>query len=378
MIISDEKDELFKTIKVLLGAPIRKVELDDVQLNTLFKVCVSDYVSEIQNWLTESKWMNLHAKNISTLDLTHALTTFSLDYETQFSYAYSKQVGLQQRGPYELKKDFFLLEAGKQVYEIPAGREMNRVLWATPPSMHAALRSNYGAFDDGFGGGNAQLGTSNIYGYGGTGGVGGYYVAPAVDILATSMDMSLKSKILRSDMTYKVTAGPNGTRLVHLMNVPGKINFTNSGVYSGMFDIAGCAVWYYYYDVAPGEVDECRRLNPDIILSPDQVPLEEMDYSHFNAPTKNLIRKLLLAESKKILALIRGKFSGDLSIRGAEMKFDYKQLEEMARQEREDVMKELRERLERMSPEKMLERAAKQASDLNKAQSYKPLGLYTA
>ena len=46
MIISDEKDELFKTIKVLLGAPICKVELDDVQLNTLFKVCVSDYVSE--------------------------------------------------------------------------------------------------------------------------------------------------------------------------------------------------------------------------------------------------------------------------------------------------------------------------------------------
>ena len=164
MIISDEKDELFKTIKVLLGAPIRKVELDDVQLNTLFKVCVSDYVSEIQNWLTESKWMNLYAKNISTLDLTHALTTFSLDYETQFSYAYSKQVGLQQRGPYELKKDYFLLETGKQVYQIPAKREINRILWLTPPSLHSALLANYGGFDTGFGGVRSNTGAGSASG----------------------------------------------------------------------------------------------------------------------------------------------------------------------------------------------------------------------
>jgi hypothetical protein len=29
-------------------------------------------------------------------------------------------------------------------------------------------------------------------------------------------DFSLKSKLLRSELSYKVTAGPNGTRLLHL------------------------------------------------------------------------------------------------------------------------------------------------------------------
>jgi hypothetical protein len=378
MIISEEKKELFDTIKVLLGAPVRKVELDDIQLNTLFTVCVSDYVSEIQNWLTESKWMNLHAKNITTLDLTHALTTFSLDYETQFSYAYSKQVGLQQRGPFELKKDYFLLETGKQVYQIPAKREINRILWLTPPSLHSALMANYGGFDTGFGGGMAQVGGANVYGNGGIGGLGGYYISPAVDVLATAMDMSLKSRLLRSDMTYKVTAGPNGTRLVHLSNVPGKTNFSNNLAFSGQFPVNGYAVWYYYYDTENGDVDECMRYNPDIITSPDQVPFDKMDYYHFNPTTKTLIRKLLLAESKILLAMIRGKFSGVLSIKDAEMTMDYKMFEVQGLKEKEDTIKELRERLSKLTEDAMLKKAADRSENLKNALKNRPLGWFMA
>lgn len=378
MTINEEKQQLFETVKVLLGAPVRKIELTNEQFCQLFNVAVNDYSSEVQNWLIESQWLNLHGKDISTTDLTFALSTQSIDYPQQFTYAISKQVGLQQRGPYELKKDFFLLEAGKQVYEIPAGREINRVLWATPPAMTAALSANYGGFDTGFGGGMAQVGGANIYGSGGIAGLGGYYIAPAVDVMATAMDMSLKNKILRSDMIYKVTAGPNGTRLIHLMNVPGKVNFSNVGGFGGMYAFEGCAVWYHYYDVAQDEVDECRRLNPDIILTPEQIPLEELDYFHFNSATKNTIRKLLVADAKTLLAMIRGKFSGILSIKEAEATMDYKQLETMGKQEREETMKELRDRLERMSPQKMLERAADQSENLRKVMKGTPLGLFTS
>jgi hypothetical protein len=54
----------------------------------------------------------------------------------------------------------------------------------------------------------------------GTGGGGqrsGYYIAPAFDILLTAADMNLKNRIVRSELVYKITAGPNGTKLLHLL-----------------------------------------------------------------------------------------------------------------------------------------------------------------
>jgi hypothetical protein len=45
--------------------------------------------------------------DVDTASLTRAFTTRSLDYETQFTYAYSKIVGLQAGGDAVLKKDYF-------------------------------------------------------------------------------------------------------------------------------------------------------------------------------------------------------------------------------------------------------------------------------
>jgi hypothetical protein len=89
--------------------------------------------------------------------MAFALSVRSLDYVNQYTYAYSKQVGHQTNGPWELK-DFVELENGRQVYTIPANREVNEVLWITPPAMSQALLANYGGIDYGFGGGFAQVG----------------------------------------------------------------------------------------------------------------------------------------------------------------------------------------------------------------------------
>ena len=63
-------------------------------------------------------------------------------------------------------------------------REVNEVLWLTPPTTDHALFAHYGGFDYGFGGGFAQVGTgAGSFGGGlGYGGYGGYYIAPAFDV----------------------------------------------------------------------------------------------------------------------------------------------------------------------------------------------------
>ena len=215
-----DKDKLFRQFRHSVGAPIRQIELTDEQLCTLLEIAIEDYAQYVQEWLIEHQWQSLLGHNISTTDMAFALSVRTLDYVQQSTYAYSKQVGLQANGPWELKKDYVELEAGRQVYQIPAGREINEVLWITPPPTSQALLANYGAIDYGFGGGFAQTGGGT-----GTGGPGfarmGYYIAPAFDILLTAADMNLKNRIIRSELVYKITAGPNGTKLLHLLSTPG-------------------------------------------------------------------------------------------------------------------------------------------------------------
>ena len=133
MVITEEIQGLFRKWKSLMGAPVLEVEITDQQLCDLLAMAIEDYASEVGLWLTEQNWANFYGKNLSNIDLAYALSVRTLDMSKDYSYWFSKDVGLQQRGPWELKKDSFTIEAGKQDYLIPSGREVNRVMWMNPP-----------------------------------------------------------------------------------------------------------------------------------------------------------------------------------------------------------------------------------------------------
>jgi hypothetical protein len=375
----DEKDKLFRQFRHSVGAPIRQIELTDEQLCTLLEIAIEDYAQYVQEWLIEHQWQSLFGQNIDNIDMAFALSVRSQDFVSQYTYAYSKQVGLQINGPWELKKDYVELEEGRQVYQIPAGREINEVLWLTPTAVSQALLANYGGIDYGFGGGFAQMGGG--YGTAGTGtggGRSGYYIAPAFDILLTAGDMNLKNRIIRSELVYKVTAGPNGTKLLHLLSTPGsKLSFgAGIGTAGSSITLAGCQVWYHYYDTMGKNKDKCLLDNPDIIKLPNEVPLSRLDYATFNEPTKTLIRQLFIAEAKRALGRVRGKFGGIVGPPEAERTMDYETLISEGNDERKAVLERLDGRLLRLSSTSQLERSANEAEYLNRAMKYRPLGFW--
>ena len=373
---SAELDKLFLQLRTSLGAPIRQIELTDDMLCVLLDIAIEDYAQLVQDWLIEFQWGSLLGKNITNTDMAFALSVRSQDFVTQYTYAYSKQVGLQTNGPWELKKDFISLEAGRQVYTIPAGREVNEVLWITPPATSQALLANYGGIDYGFGGGFAQTGGG--VGTGGGNQRSGYYIAPAFDILLTASDMNLKNRIVRSELVHKITAGPNGTKLLHLLSVPGsKISFGQGiGGVGSSINMTGCQVWYHYYETTPENRDKCLADNPDIIKMPNQVPLAKLDYNDFNEPTKTLIRQLFVSESKKALGRVRGKYGGVVGIEGAERTMDYETLITEGNEEKKIAIDRLEARLLRLSSTSQLERNANEAENLNKSLTYRPLGFW--
>lgn len=379
MALDKETQELFEDVRVKLGIGIRKVELTDDTMCRLLKYAVGDYAQYVQSFVIENNWATLYGKNLTNTDIAFALSVRTLDMAKDYSYYFSKEVGLQNGGPWELKKDFIKLEKGKQVYVIPAGRTINKVLWITPPTTDQALFANYGGFGVSFGGGVVgQLGLGAATAFGGISGYGmgaGLWALPAYDVSLMAADLKTKNQLFRSDLVYKVTAGPNGTHLLHLMSTPGsKLTFGAGGV--NMYPLQNCYCWYTYYDTNSSNEEDCMKQNPDVLLTPDQVPLSKMDYSLFNEPTKALIRQLLTGHASETLSFIRGKFSGNVSMLNNPLTMDYAQFMTYGQRERDNALNSLKERLERLSPYYTMQKQAELVDNSVKTLKGTPLGIY--
>ena len=297
MEITNELKSLFKVVRTKLGAPIRRIELDDNAMCDLLEVAIGDYAEKVQNWIIQANWLNMNGQNINFLqnpqELAFAFTTTQLDFTRDYSYWFSRDVGLQQRGKFELKKDFIQVEKGKQCYLIPSGREINKVLYVTPSTTKAALYGNLGTLDTGMAGGFGQFGN-----LGNGMGITGFYVGSAYDTALMAADLKYKNSLLRGDLAYKVTAGPEGSHILHLLSTPGSPNMLGGTAADdswGWNKYVNCYVWYTYYDVQGAtdeEIDACRLENKsDILISPDQVPLSKMRFELMNEPTKQTIRQ---------------------------------------------------------------------------------------
>ena len=356
-----EKDKLYTQVFHLLGMPVRGIELTQEQMDTFMELSMSEYEQYVSDWLIESQWSALAGLDIDTQSLSRAFTTRSLDYETQYTHSYSKIVGLQAGGDWELKKDFFTLTGKTQVYEIPAGREINELLWFTRAELNDAFVDPFMAGFGGLGG----MGFGGAGGFSQMGNSGSYFMMPAFDLLLRMQDRSMKNRLIGGDLTYRITAGPEGKKLVHLYNVPG-----------GKFDFGSIAqknynVWYWYYDTM--DRDSCLKDNKDVIKLPSDVDTEQLTWDNLNKPAQNWVRKYLIAYSKEGLGRIWGKFSGDLQVPDSQVKLDYQSLITEGKDEKSKLVEELMARLERLRPDKILERKGNEAENLNKALKFRAM-----
>lgn len=351
IIIEPERSKLYKRIKNLLGAPLRAIELDDEMLDSLLELSIEDYEQHVQDWLVESQWTSIYGLNLDEQSVTRALTTRNMDWETQYTYAYSKIVGLQAGGDSVLKKDFIDLVNNQQIYEIPAGREINELLWFSRSELDSAyfdpFMGGMGGVGLGGGAGFSQMGTS-----------GNYFVTPAFDILLRMSDINIKRRIITGDLTYRITALPEGKKAIHLMNVPG-----------GKFDFGSInkhrhRVWYWYYET--NDREDCLSKNPDIVRLPSDIPLDKLRWDKLNNPAQTWVRRWFTAYCKETLARVRGKYSGNLKTPDSELTLEYTTLQSEAKDEKVMLWEELKTRLERLRPEKMMEQKALQAENLNK------------
>ena len=361
-----ERSKIYTRIKHLLGAPVRSVEVEDEMMDSLMELSIQDYEEYILQWLIDSQWVNLVNLNMSEKSVAKALVTRTMDFEQQFAYSYSKIVGLQTMGPWVLKKDYFILERNRQNYEIPAGREVNELLWFSNQPWTAFGLGGVG----GFGMGGVGLG-ANEAGYAQMGYQGSYFMMSGFDYLIRMQEANILNRILGGSLTYRITGLPDGKKNVFLYNTPGgRFNWNQ---YS---DYEGHAVWYWYYDVGPDDRAACLKANKDIIKLPTDVPLEELSWEDLNVPAKQWVRRWFTAYVKETLARVRGKYSGNLKTPDSEITMDYTSLLTEAKDEKSKLLEELTGAegwLTRLRPEKVMEREAQIAENLNKQMKFRAM-----
>ena len=361
-----ERSEFYQKVRHLLGAPLRSVELEDEMMDTLLEYSIDDYSQYVQDWLTESQWTSLYNLNLDTQSLSRAFVSKSLDFETRYTYAYSKIVGLQAGGDWVIKKDFVQLVPNQQIYEIPAGREINEILWFTPSTLNTAM-FGVGGFAGigagtglGGGGGLAQIGNM----------AGSYYLTPAFDTLLRMQEVNIQRRMFAGELTYYITALPGGKKGLHLLNTPGgRFDFGNA-------EMSNHQVWYWYYDTTDGDRDKCLADNPDIVLLPSDVPFDKLSWYKLNNPAQVWVRRWFTAYCKETLARVRGKFSGSLKTPDGDLTMDYAALATEGKDEKTKLIEELigaDGRLTRLRPEKIMEREALLADNLNKQLKFRAM-----
>jgi hypothetical protein len=360
---SQEQQKLYRQIRVSIGEPVRDYGdwvTEDI-IDTHVEMALEDYISYLDNWLIEQQWSSLEGLDVSSSNFVEAFTTKSLDFEKSFAIAYGKQTGISTLGDWELKSDYVVISANTQVYSIPSGREINEVLWYTPSQVATNILDPIGI-------GGGWFGAPSGWYYGNT---PAQTMLPSFSLILSTMDRLQKKKIIQSELTYRITPGPNKTKNLYLYPIPGSRDEI-VGKFGKTED--GAKVWYFYYDTSDKGRDLCLEENEDIVKLPSDVPIRIKKWDNLNAPSKNKVRRLAVAYIKKYLATIWAKSSGKVKLptRDDTLEIDYKYFADDYEKEKDLIFKELIDQLAEFTYAKIMEKKASIGENLNKVLQYTP------
>ena len=109
---------------------------------------------------------------------------------------------------------------------------------------------------------------------------------------------------------------------------------------------------------------------------PSDVPFERVSWTELNNPSQIWVRRWFVASAKELLSKVRGKFSGNLKTPDGDLTMEYATLATEGKDEKTKLIEELigtEGRLTRLKPEKVMEREATIAENLNKTLKFRAM-----
>ena len=345
-----------------LGFPVLQLEIPSGSIYACFEEAVNEYSQHINNYNIKNwMWEQYGEKN----RISGSLSTGSLDPVTPslgpsvtLSDKYGQIVGLSEN--YDLKKGFITLSGSKQDYDLQdvwanvseSGKriEVHRVFNQMPAAVSRFYDPYAGSFD--------QRQLLDAFGFGN--------VSPAISFVLKpiSYDLARANAIETSDLVRKSAYSF-------------EIHNNNLRIFPVPLDgDAGEKIWFEYY--VKDDIRNTNNPNADLqggVSDPSNVPYKFITYSSINQPGRQWIRKYTYALSKELLGIIRSKYSS-MPIPDGEVTLDGEALKTEGREEKTQLLEELREFLESVSLTEKLKAEAEEANAQQEVLAKAPLNIF--
>ena len=106
------------------------------------------------------------------------------------------------------------------------------------------------------------------------------------------------------------------------------------------------------------------------------LPFENIAFENINSIGKQWIRRFALALSKETLGQVRSKFGNNVPIPGDNVSLNGSELLSQAATEQEQLRTELKEQLESMTYDKLVEKDSNTVNSVNNIQKHVPTGIF--
>jgi len=365
-----DTDSTFKTdiisvtkwVAKRLGYPVLQLEIPSGSIYACFEESISEYSSHINNYNIKNwMWEQYGEKS----RISGSLSTGSLSPVTPTrgpSVTLSEKYGslVNMGGNVDLKKGYITLSGSAQDYDLQSvwadnnedGKriEVQRVFNHMPSSITRFYDPYAGSFD--------QRQLLDAFGFGN--------VSPAISFVLKpiSYDLARANAIETSDLVRKSAYSF-------------EIHNNNLRIFPMPLEAdSGEKIWFEYY--VKDELMNTNNVSGSMqngISDPSNVPYKFITYSSINQPGRQWIRKFTSALAKELLGIIRSKYSG-LPIPDAEVTLDGESLKTEGREEKTQLLEELKEFLESVSLTEKLKAEAEEANAQQEVLAKAPLPIY--
>jgi hypothetical protein len=361
-----EADSIVTFVKRKLGDDVLSVELTSKQIWASFEESTLEFSSILNTYQARSQIANFLGMPITGTDgeMSGSEGKYpreNLDYLTRFAEPYSFEAGVG--GSYNTVSGSISLKAGQQDYNIyntlsgTDGLVFSSSLNTKKSKMqivevfHFNPQAAYRFFDTT----SAINYLNNEFSFESFTPETIFYVLPVFEDILRAGQLDLSNRVRRSNYSYKVS-GQN----IRIYPTPSmdpqaaKKLWLRVRFYSDPLNAS-------YRDDTIGGVSNLSNL-----------PFGNLPYKNINSIGRQWIRQYALALCKELLGQVRSKFS-NVPIPGSELQLNGKDLVTQGREDQGKLKETLKEMLETMTYDKLMEQAATRAEMMNKQLKFIPM-----
>jgi len=364
-----------------VGYPIMDVELIDINFYTAFESAVVEYSNQVNqvnivNNLVNTLGVQTGSSFLQGQSFTGAAIGTSLNFITKLSRAYGTEA--DSGGTVKWRKAKVTVEPGVQTYSIrnavsaslalessslsnTSSVEIKRVLHDAPPAI-----TRY--FDPFVGTGLGSQQLMDSFNFGGFSPSISFMMMPIHADLLRLQAIEFNDQIRKSHYSFEIHGDD-----IKFWPIP------TTGTGSSASSIHYNEVWFEYLFEEEKSKDailfgNTARLN-GVVSDASNIPYTYQPYGSINDMGRAWILKYGAALVKEMLGFVRGKYSS-IPIPNAEVTLNGSELVSQGQSEKDALITQLREFLDKLTKEQMLTRQNAESTQMNEILAKVPLKIY--